>query len=576
MAGGGQKGRRLRERGLADLVLVGAAVWTPAPAARQAPGGPGTPGERRRAGAVAVRGGRVAAVGSEAEMRALAGPATLVVELPGGLVVPGFHDAHVHALAGGLGQQQCDLHDLPPGEYLQAVAGYAADHPDAPWVVGDGWLMGAVSGGPRRDQLDRVTAGRPAFLTSTDGHSAWVNQAALALAGVTGDTPDPPRGRIERDPDGGPTGVLHEDAMRLVEELIPPPAPGDLEAAVLRGQAHLHRLGITAWQDASVGPEALAAYQAVAAQGALTARVVAALTWDAGRGLEQVAELVERRRQARGGRLRASAVKVFQDGVVENFTAAMLAPYLDGHGIPTGNSGISMVPAAELAAAVTRLDREGFDVHVHAIGDRAVREALDAVEAAVAANGPRDARHQLAHIQLVHPADRPRFGRLGVIANAQPFWAVLDHYMRDLTLPFLTGERAGWQYPFASLERAGARLAFGSDWTVSTADPLLEMEVAVTRVAPDDRGAEPFLPAERLGLAAALDAFTSGSAHALRLERETGSIEPGKLADLAVLDRDPFAPGAGPVGDARVLATLVEGEPVWSEPALGLVGAGGG
>jgi predicted amidohydrolase YtcJ len=266
--------------------------------------------------------------------------------------------------------------------------------------------------------------------------------------------------------------------MRLVEHLLPPPAPDDLEEAVPRGQAHLHRLGITAWQDASVGPEALAAYRAVAAQGSLTARVVAALTWDPGRGLEQVAELVERRRDGAAGRLRATAVKVFQDGVVENFTAAMLAPYLDAQGAPTANSGISMVPAAELAAAVILLDREGFDVHVHAIGDRAVREALDAVDAALAANGPRDARHQLAHIQLVHPEDRPRFGRLGVIANAQPFWAVLDGYMRDLTLPFLTAERAAWQYPFASLARAGAHLAFGSDWTVSTADPLLEMEVA--------------------------------------------------------------------------------------------------
>ena len=502
-------------------------------------------------------------------MRALACPVTRVVELPGGLVVPGFHDAHVHALAGGLAEQHCDLHDLPARKYLAAVAQYAAGHPDAPWIVGDGWLMDAFAGGPRSEALDQVTAGRPTFLTSADGHSAWVNQAALALAGVTRDTPDPPRGRIERDPDGAPTGVLHEEAMRLVEHLLPPPAPDDLEEAVPRGQAHLHRLGITAWQDASVGPEALAAYRAVAAQGSLTARVVAALTWDPGRGLEQVAELVERRRDGAAGRLRATAVKVFQDGVVENFTAAMLAPYLDAQGAPTANSGISMVPAAELAAAVILLDREGFDVHVHAIGDRAVREALDAVDAALAANGPRDARHQLAHIQLVHPEDRPRFGRLGVIANAQPFWAVLDGYMRDLTLPFLTAERAAWQYPFASLARTGAHLAFGSDWTVSTADPLLEMEVAVTRVPPGDRGAEPFLPGERLDLAAALDAFTTGSAHALRLERQTGSIEPGKLADLAVLDRDPFAPGAGPVGDARVLATLVEGEPVWADPVLG-------
>jgi hypothetical protein len=271
-------------------------------------------------------------------------------------------------------------------------------------------------------------------------------------------------------------------------------------------------------------------------------------------------------------RLRASAVKIFADGVFENRTAAMLAPYLDGEGRPSDNAGIGMLAAEELAAVVTALDGEGFDVHVHAIGDRAVRDTLDAFAAAGAANGRRDARHQIAHLQFVHPDDRPRFRRLGVVANAQPYWSCLDGYMRELTLPFLDRERAGWQYPWASLRRAGAVLAFGSDWTVSTANPLEEIEVAISRVAPDDRDGEPFLPAERVDLPAALAAFTSGSAYALRLEAQTGTVTPGKLADLAVLDRDPFDPAAGPVGDARVLATLVEGEPVHAHPSLDLTG----
>ena len=219
---------------------------------------------------------------------------------------------------------------------------------------------------------------------------------------------------------------------------------------------------------------------------------------------------------------------------------------------------------------VTALDAEGFDVHVHAIGDRAVRDTLDAFQAAAAANGRRDARHQIAHLQFVHPDDRPRFRRLGVVANAQPYWSCLDGYMRELTLPFLEPERAGWQYPWASLRRAGAVLAFGSDWTVSTANPLEEIEVAVRRLVPGDPDGEPFLPDERVDLPAALDAFTSGSAYALRLEAETGSVTPGKLADLAVLDRDPFDPAAGPIGGARVLATLVEGEPVHADPSLDL------
>jgi predicted amidohydrolase YtcJ len=542
----------------ADLLIVGAPVYTADPA-------------RPWADAVAVRAGRVAAVGPEREAAAVCGPATRVLRLHGGLVLPGFQDAHVHTAGGGLELAQCDLHGVEPEGYAAAVARYAADRPDVPFILGGGWVMDAFgTDGPHLAALDAVVADRPVLLESTDGHSAWVNRRALELAGITRATPDPPRGRIERDAAGEPTGALHEAAMALVADLAPPPGQAAWEAAVERGQAHLHRLGITAWQDAAVGPEMLAAYRAVAERGRLTGRALAALRWQVEAGEAQLADLAERRRAAGVGRLRASAVKIFADGVFENRTAAMLAPYLDGDGRPGDNLGIGMLGPDELARAVTALDGEGFDVHVHAIGDRAVRDTLDAFQAAAAANGRRDARHQIAHLQFVHPDDRPRFRRLGVVANAQPFWSCLDGYMRELTLPFLDPERAAWQYPWASLRRAGAVLAFGSDWTVSTANPLEEIEVAVRRVAPDDRDAEPFLPAERLDLPAALDAFTIGSAYALRLEAQTGSVTPGKLADLAVLDRDPFDEAAGPIGDARVLATLVEGEPVHAHPSLDL------
>jgi predicted amidohydrolase YtcJ len=542
----------------ADLLVVGAPVWT---------GDPGRPW----ADALAVRAGRLAAVGAEREVLALRGPATRVLRLDAGLVLPGFQDAHVHPLEGGLEQLGCALHEVEPAGYGAAVAAWAAAHPDAPWVVGGGWSMDAFPGGsPGRAALDAVVPDRPAYLTSRDGHSAWVNGAALALAGVGAASPDPPRGRVERDPGGAPSGTLHEAAMDLVRALLPEPTPAQLEDALRHAQAHLHRLGITAWQEAWVTAPMLAAYRSLADRGELTGRAVAALKWRPELGLEQLEELRELRRQAEVGRLRATSVKLFQDGVFESFTAAMLDPYLDGSGAPGGDRGASMYPPEELTRIVVALDRDGFDAHVHAIGDRAVREALDAVEAAAAENGRRDARHQIAHLQFVHPADRNRFRRLRVVANAQPFWACLDGYMRDLTLPFVEPERAAWQYPWASLRRAGAVLAFGSDWTVSTADPLLELEVAVNRVAPDDRGAEPFLPAERLDLPAALAAFTAGSAYANRLEATTGTLAPGKLADLAVLDRDPFDQGAGPVGDARVLATLVEGEPVHADPGLDL------
>jgi predicted amidohydrolase YtcJ len=544
----------------ADLLIVGAPVWTGDPA-------------RPRADAVAVRAGRVAAAGPEREVAAFRGPATRILRLDGGLVVPGFQDAHVHTAAGGLELARCDLHEVEPAAYAATVARYAAERPGDAWILGGGWVMDAFgTAGPHAAALDAVVADRPVLLESTDGHSAWVNHRAMELAGITRATPDPPRGRIERDAAGEPTGALHEAAMGLVADLAPEPGPAEWEAAIERGQAHLHRLGITAWQDAAVDPEMLAAYRALAGSGRLTGRAVAALRWQPGEGLAQLDGLTERRDHGNVGRLRAGAVKIFADGVFENRTAAMLAPYLDGDGRPTANTGIGMLGAEELAAAVTALDARGFDVHVHAIGDRAVRETLDALEAAAAANGRRDARHQIAHLQFVHPDDRPRFRRLGVVANAQPFWSCLDGYMRELTLPFLDPERAGWQYPWASLRRAGATLAFGSDWTVSTADPLAEIEVAVHRVAPDDRDGEPFLPAERLDLPAALAAFTSGSAYALRLEAETGSVSPGKLADLAVLDRDPFDGAAGPIGDVRVLATLVEGEPVHADPSLDLGG----
>jgi predicted amidohydrolase YtcJ len=543
----------------ADLLIVGAPVYTADPA-------------RPWADAVAVRAGRVAAAGPERDLAELRGPSTRVLRLDGGLVLPGFQDAHVHTAAGGLELARCDLHGVEPEAYAATVARYAAGHPGDPWVLGGGWVMDAFgTGGPHRSALDAVVGDRPVLLESTDGHSAWVNGRALALAGITRATPDPPRGRIERDAAGEPTGALHEAAMALVGDLAPEPGQAEWEAAIERGQAHLHRLGVTAWQDAAVEPAMLAAYRAVAERGRLTGRAVAALRWEVEAGEAQVADLVEQRRTRSVGRVRASAVKIFSDGVFENRTAAMLEPYLDADGCPTGNLGIGMLAADELARVVTALDAEGFDVHVHAIGDRAVRDTLDAFQAAAAANGRRDARHQIAHLQFVHPDDRPRFRRLGVVANAQPYWSCFDGYMRELTWPFLHPERAGWQYPWASLRRAGAVLAFGSDWTVSTANPLEEIEVAVRRVAPGDPDGEVFLPDERIDLPAALDAFTSGSAYALRLEAETGSVTPGKLADLAVLDRDPFDPAAGPIAAARVLATLVEGQPVHADPSLDLM-----
>lgn len=541
-------------RGDADLVLTGGSVWTADP-------------RRPRAEAVAVREGRVAAIGSRSEIGELAGARTRVVDLAGGTLLPGFQDAHLHPPHGGLLSLRCNLHEASSAtEYVEVVRRYAAEHAEQEWIVGSGWSMDDFPGGtPTRRLLDEAVAGRPVFLKNRDGHGAWVSSRALELAGVSAATPDPPDGRIEREEHGEPAGTLQEGAMGLVERHLPETTAAEWEEAILAAQEELHALGITAWQDAYVTGESFPAYLALAERDALTMRCEGNHLWERGRGEEQIEEFVARREAGQVGRLRLRGAKIFQDGVLENFTGALLDPYLDAEGRPTANRGIGMHEPDELARMVTALDARGFQVHLHTIGDRAVREALDAIEAARKANGARDARHHLAHIQLVHPDDVPRFAALGVVANAQPYWACTSRYVTELTAPFLGPERMRTMYPFGSLLRAGAPLAFGSDWTVSTPDPLEIVETAVRRATPDARDAEPFLPAEALDLEAALAAATLGSAYVNFLEQETGSIEEGKLADLVVLDRDLFACEDNRVADARVLLTLVDGEPVAGE-----------
>jgi predicted amidohydrolase YtcJ len=528
---------------------------------------------RSIAGAVAVRGGRIVAVGEDAAVGALIGPRTRVVQLRDRTVTPGFGDAHVHPVSSGLTLLRCGLDGVRGlDRYLELVADYAAAHPDEPWIQGDGWSMADFPGGmPRREDLDRIIPDRPIYLDSRDGHSAWVNSAALERAGIGPDTLDPVDGRIERDPDGRPIGTLQEGARPLVYRLLPPATTDQLVEALGRAQAHLHALGVTNWQDAAVEPdEGGIAYPALVERGLLSARVVGALEWDDKRGDDQIDELVERRAHGRSARYAPTSVKIFQDGIIENGTAGLLEPYLGPDGRPTTDRGQSLIDPAAFAGHVTRLDALGFQVHVHAIGDRAVREALDAVAAARRANGMTDTRPTIAHIQVIHPDDIGRFRALGVVANAQPYWACHEDQMDTLTIPRLGAERAARQYPFGSLLAAGATLAMGSDWAVSTANPLLEMEIAVTRVSDLQRGERaPFLPDERIKLIDALAAFTLGTAWVNHLETEVGSLEVGKAADLVVLDRDLFDRGAGAIGEARVVATFIDGAAVHETPALG-------
>lgn len=360
--------------------------------------------------------------------------------------------------------------------------------------------------------------------------------------------------------------------MERASRFLPETTLDEVVEGIGLAQAYLNRLGITAWQDAWVTPLELEAYRRLAEERKLTARVVAAHWWEREQGAEQIGSIIKRRERGAVGRLRADTVKFMLDGVAENFTAAMLEPYLDAVGRPTENRGLSFVDPELLKTYVTQLDAVGFQVHFHALGDRAVREALDAIEAALRANGDSDRRHHLAHLQLIDPADIPRFAALGAVANIQPYWACHDAQMDDYTIPFLPAERVRFQYPFASLLRAGAVLAGGSDWTVSTPNVLMEVETAVNRVSPEDRLAEPFLPEEALEPMQALAAYTIGSAYVNHLETDTGSIEPGKSADLVVLDRDVLDRGAGHLGEATVLMTLLEGEVLHEAPDLAALG----
>ena len=559
----------------ADLVFTGGPVYT-------------VDAARSWASAVAVRDGCIAAVGAEHEVAALIGPRTEVVPLTGRLLLPGFQDAHVHPVLAGATMRTCDLGSLAENDaagYVEAVARYAAANQERAWITGGGWSMEAFPGGnPHRRLLDAVVPDRPVALPNRDGHGLWVNTRALELAGIIAETPDPADGRIERDPDGSPTGMLQEGAAEFVTRIMPVTTPEDFYEGLLEAQRHLHGFGITGWQDAAVGVgfgpgDVYGAYLAAANRGTLTARVRMAQWWDREGGLEQLPGFQARRAEAeRPYRLSGGTVKMMLDGVAENHTAAMLEPYLlgsagrsDGPGRPADSSGsdagcgcaqrssgLDFIDPAQLPEFVAALDAAGFQVHFHALGDRAVRNALDAVEHALRGNGRRGNRHHLAHLQVVHPDDVARFRDLEATANMQPLWACHEPQMDELTIPFLGERRSGWQYPFGSLRGAGAMLAAGSDWSVSTPDVLAGVHVAVNRRGP---GADERVlgPQERLDLGTALAAYTAGSARINHLEDVTGSIEVGKYADLVMLDRNPFVAPADEIANAGVLRTYVEG-----------------
>ena len=541
----------------ADLILTDADVWC-------------GDASRRWAGAIAIREGLVQAVGTPDQVADLRGPQTQVWTLAGKAVVPGFQDSHIHPAFGARNLLNLNLDDLQTrDEYLARVRSVADANPDLQWIVGGGWHSPrfAATGGPRKEHLDAVVPDRPVFLMNSDVHAAWLNSPALEAAGLTPDSPDPWDGYLVRDPDGSLTGCLQEGAAYTVlREVIDQPSVAQWKAYLLRAQQELHALGVTGWQDAWVEPDLLRAYRELDDEGSLSMRVVASQWWDRHRGMEQADGFVERRGWASGGNLDAGTIKIMLDGCPESCTASMLEPFEGAFGEAHG-TGIQFVDPELLNEAAVALDARGFQLHQHALGDRAFRSALDAVEKARVANGWNDARHHVAHVQLPHPDDIPRMRRLGVVANLQPYWGQPDPAIELLAVPRV-GERASRLYPIGDIVRSGAVTCFGSDWPVSTPDPWLELEVAVNRQVPGDPESRPLDASQRIDLGTAMRAFARGTAYVNHDDR-AGVLAPGMRADLAVLDRNPFDRGSGAIGETRVEMTLASGRVVFAAGATG-------
>jgi|APFre7841882724_1041349.scaffolds.fasta_scaffold35217_2 predicted amidohydrolase YtcJ len=540
---------------VADLALRNGAIYT-------------VDGSRSWAETIAIDDGRIVYVGNDAGAKDYIGPQTQVVDLKGRMVVPGMQDVHIHPISGGIEANGCDLNAATTvDEYLAIIKKYADEHPNDPWIKGGGWSMAAFGPGAlaRKELIDAIVPDRPVILSSRDGHTTWVNSRALEVAGITRDTPDPADGRIDRDPKTGePSGSLQEGASGLVASKSPPNTDQVRDDGLRYAIRMLNGYGITGIQDASVDEADLKTYHRLDEAGELSLHVVGSIWWEREPGLAQIEGIKKLRSDYTRGRVDASTVKIMQDGVLENYTGVVLEPYrLKGQ---QDVRGIPMIEPELLKQAVTKLDAEGFQVHFHAIGDGAVRQSLDAIEAARTANGELGHRHHISHIQLIHPDDQPRFRQLNVIANFQPLWAYADDYVTELTLPFISKAAAEYMYPIASMERSGAVVAFGSDWSVSTANPFEEMETAITRMSSVGETEEPFMPEERIGLPEALAAFTINAAYTNHDEKNTGSIEVGKRANLAVLDRNLFEIPATEISDTKVLLTLFEGKPVHGDP----------
>jgi hypothetical protein len=520
----------------ADLIVTGARIWT---------GDPESPW----AEALAVEGERILAVGTRAEIEPLAGPQTRVVDGAGRMVTPGFIDTHVHFAWGGDGLASVQLRDArTPEEFTARIAAHAATLPAGEWILNGTWDHENWGGElPTREWIDTVTPDHPVWVTRLDGHMGLANSKALALAGVTADTPDVPGGAIERDPDGQPTGVLKDNAMGLVESVVPEPNLAQADRMIQAAMAHVAAQGVTTVHDMGTW-WSLDAYRRARQDGWLRTRVHTFLPladW------ERVAAEVKAHGPGDAW-LRIDGVKGFMDGSLGSHTAAFFEPFTDA----PDDRGLLINEPADVERWIAGADAAGLQVVVHAIGDRAISLLLDSFERVSAAAGPRDRRFRIEHAQHIHPDDIPRFAALDVIASMQPYHAIDDGRWADKVIG---PERAKTTYAFASLLGAGAHVAFGSDWPVAPPTPLEGIYAAVTRATLDGAHPQGWVPEQKIGVEDALRAYTRQGAWAGFAEADTGMLKPGMQADLVLLDRDITAIPPEEIRSAAVLMTLVGG-----------------
>ena len=521
-------------------------------------------------GSLLVAGKRIYRIADEKQCGLSCGPDTRVLDLEGGLILPGFHDAHIHSSFGALFRKDCDLTGLnSEKDCLEALMTYAASHRDKPCIRGGGWNYSSFgTRGPEKSALDAVIPDLPAVITAIDGHAAWVNSKVLELAGINRNTPSPAGGIIERDPDTGePSGTLREfSAIKLALDALPATPPGKLTPEASGFLQVLAANGICSIHDAALTPDVAQSYSELDTEGRLTSFISGAFLCEPCGGKAQVQELLALRDKFACGHFAPRTAKIFLDGVVEGHTAFLLEPYCDLPGV----RGQPVWPKNGLEETVAALDKAGFQIHIHAIGDAAVRMALDAFENAAKKNGPRDSRHIIAHLELVHEQDIPRFGKLGVIANFQPVWFYLDTFSDSLLIRHLGKKRAGGRFQIRSLLEAGATVTCGSDWPVGgdfiSLNPLDSIQIGVTRRGTGPRSGKTYMPEEKIMLRDMLECWTLNGAYADFREKESGSLEAGKLANLTVLNKNIFTLPSAEIHTAGVILTMFEGKIVFRGP----------